>query len=325
MKHFFTIVSMLLFGAVIGAQTPAKMSYQAVVRDAGNKLVANQSVGVRITILQGSVTGTEVYTETQTPATNSNGLMSIEIGDGTTFNTIDWSNGPYFIKTETDPDGGTNYSISGTSQLLSVPFAFYAKTSGGASFDPDVAFDDTQALTTKTWSSSKIQTELDGKIENTSETVTGDLMTYDGTNWVSKKLVMGYTGGGQVIDNRQPSLVLNYCIATNGIYPMRSSIEPFYGEIELFAFNFVPEYYAACNGQLMNIYENSVLFSLLGTQFGGNGSTTFALPDLRGRVVIGQGQGTGLSNYGMGQKFGSEAITVTINNLPSHTHVVSYE
>ena len=325
MKHFFTIVSMLLFAAVIGAQTPAKMSYQAVIRDVSNKLVTNQSVGVRISILQGSVTGTAVYTETQTPATNSNGLMSIEIGDGSTFNSIDWSNGPYFIKTETDPDGGTNYSISGTSQLLSVPFAFYAKTSGGASFDPDVAFDDTQALTTKTWSSSKIQTELDSKIENTSETESGDLMTYDGTNWVSKKLVMGYTGGGQVIDNRQPSLVLNYCIATDGIYPMRSSVEPFVGEIELFGFSFVPRNYAACNGQLMNIYDYSALYSLLGNQFGGDGRTTFAVPDLRGRVAIGQGQGTGLSNYSLGQKVGAETITITTNNLPSHTHVVSYE
>ena len=98
------------------------MSYQAVVRNASNDLVANQSVGIKISILQGSATGTPVYVETQTPATNANGLVSMEIGNGTVvsgdFTTIDWANGPYFIKTETDPTGGTNYTITGTSQLV---------------------------------------------------------------------------------------------------------------------------------------------------------------------------------------------------------------
>ena len=111
-----------------GAQPPEKMSYQAVIRDADNSLVTNHAVGMRISILQGSTTGTVVYTETQTPASNANGLVSIEIGGGTGFNTIDWSNGPYYIKTETDPGGSTNYTITGTSQLLSVPYALHAKT-----------------------------------------------------------------------------------------------------------------------------------------------------------------------------------------------------
>jgi hypothetical protein len=108
------------------------MSYQAVVRDAVSKLVTNQPVGMRISILQGSASGATIYTETQTPSTNANGLISIEIGNGTGFDVIDWSTGPYFIKTETDPAGGTNYSISGTSQILSVPFALYSKTSGSS-------------------------------------------------------------------------------------------------------------------------------------------------------------------------------------------------
>ena len=113
------------------AQAPQKMSYQAVIRDGANALVQSQSVGMQISILQGSITVTAVYVETHSAVTNSNGLVSIEIGGGTvtvgSFAAIDWANGPYFIKTETDPAGGTNYTITGTTQLLSVPYAMYAE------------------------------------------------------------------------------------------------------------------------------------------------------------------------------------------------------
>jgi uncharacterized protein (TIGR02145 family) len=118
------------------AQAPQKMSYQAVIRDGANALVANQTVGMQVSILQGSASGTAVYVETHSAATNTNGLMSIEIGGGAvtvgSFAGIDWANGPYFIKTETDPAGGTNYTITGTTQLLSVPYAMYAATSGSS-------------------------------------------------------------------------------------------------------------------------------------------------------------------------------------------------
>jgi len=133
MKKIYLIVTCLFILALqpVIAQTPQKMSYQAVVRNASNDLVTNQSVGIKISILQGSATGTPVYVETQTPTTNANGLVSMEIGNGTVvngdFTTINWANGPYFIKTETDPAGGANYTITGTSQLLSVPYALYAE------------------------------------------------------------------------------------------------------------------------------------------------------------------------------------------------------
>jgi len=132
MKKIIIICAALLMTASVFAQAPEKMSYQAIVRDGSNNLVSSTSVGMQISILQGSASGTAVYVETQTPTTNANGLASVEIGSGTvvsgTFSTIDWSNGPYFIKTETDPTGGTNYTITGTSQLLSVPYALHAKT-----------------------------------------------------------------------------------------------------------------------------------------------------------------------------------------------------
>lgn len=132
MKKLFTIILAVFLTATVWAQSPNKMSYQAVIRNSSNALVTNTQVGMRISILRGSATGTVVYTETQTPTTNANGLVSIEIGGGAGFNTIDWSAGPYFIETKTDPAGGTNYTITGTSQLLSVPYALYAVNAGTA-------------------------------------------------------------------------------------------------------------------------------------------------------------------------------------------------
>lgn len=135
MRKLFTIFAAVLLTASVFAQAPEKMSYQAVIRNSSDALVTNQQVGMQVSILQGSASGTAVYVETQTPSTNANGLVSIEIGSGTIvsgdFTTIDWANGPYFIKTETDPDGATggiSYTITGTSQLLSVPYAMHAKT-----------------------------------------------------------------------------------------------------------------------------------------------------------------------------------------------------
>jgi hypothetical protein len=129
-----TLANYLITTSVI-AQAPQKMSYQAVIRNSSDALITNTQVGMQISILKGSASGTVVYAETQTPTTNANGLVSIEIGAGTAqsgnFASIDWASGPYFIKTETDPDGSTGgiiYTITGTSQLLSVPYALHAKT-----------------------------------------------------------------------------------------------------------------------------------------------------------------------------------------------------
>lgn len=132
MKKHITIL-LLLFFTQLFAQAPQKMSYQAVLRNTSNALIANTTVGMRISILQGSTTGTPVFVETQSPTTNANGLVSLEIGGGTivtgTFAGVNWANGPFFIKTETAPSGGTNYTIIGTTQLLSVPYALYALNS----------------------------------------------------------------------------------------------------------------------------------------------------------------------------------------------------
>lgn len=132
MKKLFTLFVIIALTISVLAQSPQKMSYQAVIRNASGELVQNSPVGMRISILQGSATGTPAYVEIQKPTTNANGLATIEIGSGTlvsgTFTAINWASGSYFLKTETDPAGGTSYTITGTSQLLSVPYALHSKT-----------------------------------------------------------------------------------------------------------------------------------------------------------------------------------------------------
>ena len=125
---------LLMTGYCIG-QAPDGINYQAIVRDSNGDIVADQAVGVEVKILQGSTSGTEVYSETHTDTTNAYGLVTFQIGGGTVmgmddFTSIDWSMGPYYVQIGTDPIGGTDYSqIQGASQLLSVPYALYANAS----------------------------------------------------------------------------------------------------------------------------------------------------------------------------------------------------
>lgn len=128
MKALLTFLFAIQLFITVCAQSPSTLSYQAVIRNSSNKLVLNKEVAMQISILQGSASGTAVYIETQHPTTNANGLVTIEIGNEAGFSTINWAYGPYFIKTETDPDGGNNYTVFGTSQLLSVPYALHATT-----------------------------------------------------------------------------------------------------------------------------------------------------------------------------------------------------
>ena len=126
----------LLQSLLIFAQAPQKMTYQSVVRNSANVLLANQAVGVRISILEGSLSGTAVYSETHAVTTNANGLFTLEAGGGTptegVFADIVWGNGAHYIKSEIDPTGGTNYTLSATKELLSVPYALNGITSAQA-------------------------------------------------------------------------------------------------------------------------------------------------------------------------------------------------
>jgi len=132
MKITQTILLLLTVTVTVFAQAPEKMSYQAVIRSQDNKLVKSSPIGLQITIRQGTASGTSVYQESHVATTNTNGLVSLEIGTGTiqsgNFSTIAWENGPYFIEVQADVAGGATYSMSGTTQLLSVPYALHAKS-----------------------------------------------------------------------------------------------------------------------------------------------------------------------------------------------------
>ncbi len=135
----------------------------------------------------------------------------------------------------------------------------------------------------------------------------------------------GLTGGNQPQSTLQPTLALHPIIAVQGIFPSRGGgsgtvDEPLLGQIDLFAGNFAPSGWAFCDGQLLAIAQNTALFSILGTTYGGNGQTTFALPNLDGRLSVGYGQGGGLSNVILGEVFGSENITLSEAQMPAHTH-----
>jgi hypothetical protein len=132
MKLTLTLLLFVTITLNVFAQSPEKMSYQAIIRAQDNSLVDNSNISLKIIIHQGSVTGTNVYQEIHSVKTNNNGLVSLEIGTGSilggSFSAILWQNGPYFIETQVDVAGGTNYNIIGVTQLLSVPYALHSKT-----------------------------------------------------------------------------------------------------------------------------------------------------------------------------------------------------
>jgi hypothetical protein len=203
MKKLSIILLLFVFSLIALAQTPNKMSYQAVLRDSNSGVIANQSVNIHVSILQGSATGNQVYIESHNAVTNSGGLVSLEIGTGNTsydFSTIDWSAGPYYIKTETDPTGGTIYTITGTSQLMSVPYALYAKTSGSSETNATNIANNTTAIETNTTaialntakvgytdalvSANTAVTANTAKVGMPTGTATGQMNYWNGTAWV---------------------------------------------------------------------------------------------------------------------------------------------
>jgi uncharacterized protein (TIGR02145 family) len=181
-KQSILMLSFLFSVGFAFSQVPELMSYQSVIRRTNNDLVVNQNVRVKISILQGSITGSAVYSEQHQTTTNSNGLVAISIGAGTSptgsFSAINWQNGPYFVKMEADPTGGTNYTVSGTSQLLSVPYALNSKKADNGidrvSLNGDSLYLSNGQVFVKTNS---------GSLQNGSNS--GEMLYWNGTSWLT--------------------------------------------------------------------------------------------------------------------------------------------
>lgn len=205
------VLTLILFTAgfirFIHAQAPELISYQAVIRDGAGALVSNSPIGIELKIRQGSSTGSVVYHETQTASSNANGLITAQIGAGIVLSgkisTIDWSKGPYFLESNTDPNGGSNYTIKGTTQLLSVPFALYASKSGNVSTSPTLAgkgmrkSGDTLHAQTETdvWNAGRIK----GNIVSGIKPLKDDVLQWNGTEWIPAKLATGGGGGSLTV------------------------------------------------------------------------------------------------------------------------------
>jgi hypothetical protein len=198
-KSILSLIALFVFQLIL-AQAPNKMSYQAVVRDSDNNLVSNQAVGLKVSILAGAVDGSVVYEETHNTNSNINGLVSVVIGEGSNqsgnFATVSWAASSHFIKTEIDPTGGTNYTITGTQQLLSVPYAMHANTADNL-----------------------------GGVEGTE---VGEMLYWDGNNWVT--IPLGTKGQSLVLcDENKPQW--GYCISTALNGPITSQTARIKGEI----------------------------------------------------------------------------------------------
>lgn len=180
------------------AQAPQKMSYQSVIRDANGQLKRDANLGMQISVLQGSETGTPVFVERHFPKSNTNGLVTLEIGGGLTtqgnFSNIDWSQGPYFIKTETDVNGGANYTISGTSQLLSIPYALYAKNVENV---PSLKMDDLKDV-------------------NVTNAQASQVLKWNGTEWTAANDNTGGGSGPTYTPGQGISIDANNVIANSG-------------------------------------------------------------------------------------------------------------
>ena len=175
MKKIFSLLIAIIFATSLWAQCPQKMSYQAIVRDTKGDLIRNQEIGMQISILQGTIYGASVYVEEHIPTSNTNGLISIEIGGGTVLNgafaNIDWADENYFLEIQIDLNGGTDYTITSTDQFISVPYALHAVTAeklvnGGDIEELDPIFTDSEAY--------KVNSGDITNLRNLSGTNTGD-------------------------------------------------------------------------------------------------------------------------------------------------------
>ncbi len=215
MKILSALLIALFFVSMISAQSPASFKYQAVARNSINQPLANHNVKLKISLLKGSVSGTEVYSETHSAVSSDLGLLNVSIGQGqvvlgTTLNDINWAAGPYFIKTEMDVAGGNNFVTMGTSQILSVPYALYAEKTGN---NDDADADPTNEIQNLTYDNSTQELEIskgnkiilpaiddaDADPNNENQTLSFNPTSQELSISNGNKVVIPYSGGGGLV------------------------------------------------------------------------------------------------------------------------------
>lgn len=334
-----------LLGATLAGAVPQSFPWQGALRTEAGKPLASTKVTLRFEIKQAD---TVAYSETHGATTGPTGIVQVNIGKGKagkgSFSDVVWTLGSQRLAVAFDPAGGQDFQTLGESPLQSVPFALVsgmAETGGTKGREIVSASIEGRSLVLK-YSDDKKETVGSvrdtvppGMLERVGDTLRlktagvadGQVLRLRKGQWVADSirtaaLATGLVGGGQPLSIRNPYLGVNYIIATQGIFPSQNGADPFLAEITLFAGTFAPRGYALCNGAILSIAQNTALFALLGTTYGGNGQTTFALPDLRGRVPVQQGQASGLSRVDLGESGGVESTSILISNLPSHNHSI---
>ena len=324
MKSFPIAGASLLAFALSAAAVPGAwpLPFQGVATDSTGRPRPDGVVSVSFAMFDSATGGTSVWSETD-PVTLKKGLFSLQLG---TVQVLPLS----LLGRETlwlQVTFGTEPAVSPRIPLGRNVEAWYAHT---ASLADHATNADTASYAAKAPFGLALNTPL--ALSASSDTLklkpgsaSGNFLTWDGTNWVSKTTTYtaSVVGGSQPLPIRNPYLGVNYIIALAGIFPSRSGSNPFLGEIELVSFNFAPTGWALCDGQLLSISQYSALFALVGTYYGGNGTTTFQLPNLQSRVPVDMGQGNGLSIVNIGDMGGAENATIGVNQMPAHTHVIT--
>lgn len=311
------------------AQAPQKFNYQGIARGSSGKVFSNQTLGFKISVLQGSATGTAVYVETQAVTSDSKGIFSLEVGTGTivsgTFSAITWGSNSFWLKTEMDTAGGSNYQTMGTTQMISVPYSLYSETTGDTSMWKKNG-------ATLYYNSGAVEVGGAGGL-NIKNGKT--LVLYDPTNTAYAT----FQFNGRLYENYPLTVSGVIESTTGGVKFPDGTIQTSAatagggnpaGTVIAFAGATAPAGYLACNGAAVSRTTYAALFTAIGTAWGaGDGSTTFNLPDLRGRFMRGVDGTAGndpdkatRTASNTGGNTGNTVGSLQADQLASHSHLM---
>ena len=315
MKTFRTTAAFFLALALCAVAAPVAwhLPFQGVATDSTGRPRPDGAVNVTFALFDAATAGNSVWSELD--AVNvKKGLLSLQLGsvNALPLNLLGRQNLWLQVTFGSEP------AVSPRIPLGRNVEAWYAHTADTASYAAKAPL----SITVK---APLVLSAGSDTLKLKPGTATGNFLTWDGTNWVAKTTTYttSIAGGSQPLPIRNPYLGVNFIIALQGIFPSPNGTDAFIGEIEMAGFNFAPKGWAMCNGQMFAISQNEALFSLLGTTYGGNGQTTFALPNLQSRVPMHFGLGNGLSQVQLGEMGGSESVTIGVNQMPAHNHVIT--